>query len=271
MNYETRIGQYEGELDWEAAAARKRRNLIIGAVVALLVLFVAWKLFAPAKPGEGAAAAKDNKSAPTVTVVVPGKTMVETAVSATGSLAARREMPVGAFGEGGLVTRVWVEAGSWVQAGQVLASIERSVQSQQTSQLAAQISAAEANARLAQNELERAQALAGRGFISKAEIDRKTAQRDAAAAQVRVTRAQLGQNRALIGRLDIRAPAAGLVLTRAVEPGQVVGPGSGTLFRIAKGGEMEMQAQLSEADLVRLSVGLPAKVMPVARSGRLPL
>lgn len=265
MNYETRIGQYEGELDWEAAAARKRRNLMIGAVVALLVLFVAWKLFAPAKPGEGAAA-EENKSAPTVTVVVPGRTMVETAVSATGSLAARREMPVGAVGEGGLVTRVWVDAGSWVQAGQVLASIERSVQSQQTSQLAAQIAAAEANARLAQNELERAQALAGRGFISKAEIDRKTAQRDAAAAQVRVTRAQLGQNRALIGRLDIRAPAAGLVLTRSVETGQVVGPGSGTLFRIARGGEMEMQAQLSEADLVRLSVGLPAKVTPVGTS-----
>jgi HlyD family secretion protein len=89
------------------------------------------------------------------------------------------------------------------------------------------------------------------------------AQRDAAAAQVRVARAQLGQNRALIGRLDIRAPASGLVLTRGVEPGQVVGAGSGVLFRIAKGGEMEMQAQLSEADLVRLSTGLAAKVTPV--------
>jgi HlyD family secretion protein len=263
MNYEARIGHYEGELDWEQAAARKRRNLIIGALVAVLVLAGAWFLFSPAKPGEGAAGDKSDKSSPTVTVMIPGRTMVDAGISATGTLAARREMPVGVVGEGGLVTRVWVEAGSWVRAGQVLASIERSVQSQQTSQIAAQIAAADANARLAQNELERAQALAGRGFISKAEIDRKMAQRDAAAAQVRVARAQLGQNRALIGRLDIRAPASGLVLTRGVEPGQVVGAGSGVLFRIAKGGEMEMQAQLSEADLVRLSTGLAAKVTPV--------
>ncbi len=263
MNYEARIGQYEGELDWEQAAARKRRNLIIGALVAALVLGAAWFLFSPAKPGDGLVAGKGDKGSPTISVIVPGRTMVESGVSATGTLAARREMPVGVVGEGGLVTRVWVEAGSWVQAGQVLASIERSVQSQQTSQIVAQIASADANARLAQNELERAQALAGRGFISKAEIDRKTAQRDAALAQVRVTRAQLGQNRALIGRLDIRAPAAGLVLTRGVEPGQVVGAGSGVLFRIAKGGEMEMQAQLSEGDLARLSTGLSAKVTPV--------
>jgi hypothetical protein len=38
------------------------------------------------------------------------------------------------------------------------------------------------------------------------------------------------------------------VLTRGVEPGQVVSSGSGTLFRIAKGGELEMQARLAEAD-----------------------
>lgn len=265
MNYETPISHFDGAYQ-EEQAARKRRAVIIGAVVAVLVLLVAWMLFSPSKPGDGTAApadGKENKSAPTVTVVIPGRTIVDTGVSATGSLAARREMPVGAVGEGGVVTRVWVEAGSWVRAGQVLASIERSVQSQQTNQLAAQISAAEANARLAQNELERAQALLGRGFISKAEIDRKTAQRDAAAAQVRVARAQLGQNRALINRLDIRSPAAGFVLTRNVEAGQVVGPGSGVLFRIAKGGEMELRAQLSEADLAKVSIGMAAAVTPV--------
>jgi len=78
-----------------------------------------------------------------------------------------------------------------------------------------------------------------------------------------VAQAQLGENRARIGRLDIRAPASGLVLTRAVEPGQVIGAGSGVLFRIAKGGELELRALLSEADLARMRVGLQAKVTPV--------
>ena len=69
--------------------------------------------------------------------------------------------------------------------------------------------------------------------------------------------------RARVGRLNIRAPAAGLVLERNVEPGQVVSPGSGALFRVARGGEMELKAQLSEADLSSLHVGSPASVTPV--------
>ncbi|MFM6933301.1 MAG: efflux RND transporter periplasmic adaptor subunit, partial [Novosphingobium sp.] len=105
--------------------------------------------------------------------------------------------------------------------------------------------------------------LVSRGFISKADLERKQATRDAAVAQVRVAQAQFGANRAQIGRLDIRAPASGLVLTRAVEPGQVVGAGSGVLFRIAKGGEMELRAQVGEVDLAKISAGVTAEVTPV--------
>ncbi|KAK0328072.1 hypothetical protein LTR94_038567, partial [Friedmanniomyces endolithicus] len=54
----------------------------------------------------------------------------------------------------------------------------------------------------------------------EADIDRKTATRDAANARVSVAQAQLAETQARNRRLDIRAPAAGLVLTRAVEPGQ---------------------------------------------------
>jgi RND family efflux transporter MFP subunit len=48
-----------------------------------------------------------------------------------------------------------------------------------------------------------------------------------------------------------------------VEPGQIVGAASGVLFRIAKDGELEMQARLAENDLARLAVGVAAKVTPV--------
>jgi HlyD family secretion protein len=129
--------------------------------------------------------------------------------------------------------------------------------------LAAQIRVAEADARLAQAELDRAQALVGRGFISTADLERKTATRDSANARVSVARAQLSEARARTGRLDIRAPAAGLVLTRGVEPGQIVSPGSGVLFRIARGGEMELLARVGEADLANLAVGARASVTPV--------
>ena len=266
MNYETKIGHADGAeryFDEEERASRsKQRWIIAGVLIAILVLVAAY-LAMRTLSGAGDAV-PEKKQAPRVTVVVPGKQLVENQISASGTLGARREMPVGAVGEGGMVTRVLVEPGSWVQAGQVLAIVDRQVQAQQSGQLAAQINVTQADARLTQTDLERAQSLLSRGFISKAEIDRKTALRDAAAARVRVAQAQFGENRARMGRLDVRAPASGLVLTRAVEPGQVIGAGTGVLFRIARGGELEMKAQLGEADLARMAVGHSAKVSPVS-------
>jgi RND family efflux transporter MFP subunit len=158
---------------------------------------------------------------------------------------------------------VLVDAGTWVRAGQVLAVVDRSVQAQQAAQQAAQIEAAKAQAALAQADYDRAIALQGRGFISKAEIDSKKASRDAAFAQVRVAQAQLGATRAQIGQLNVLAPASGLILARNVEVGQIVSPASGALFRIAEGGQMEMRAQLSQQDLASIHVGMPAQVTPV--------
>jgi RND family efflux transporter MFP subunit len=48
-----------------------------------------------------------------------------------------------------------------------------------------------------------------------------------------------------------------------VEPGQVVSPGGGALFRIAAGGQLELRAEVAEQDMVRLAVGQPARVTPV--------
>lgn len=259
MNVESGIQTDYMAYDFEDRQARRRRLIIIaGVAVALLVAaYVVYNMFfktapAPARP-----------PAPGVTVIVPGRTDVTASVSATGSLFAKREMPVGVAGEGGMVQSVLVEPGSWVAAGQTLAVIERSVQAQQANSLAAQVRVARADANLAQAELDRAKALVARGFISKADIDRKTAARDAAVAKVSVAQAQFGESRAQIGRLNIRAPEAGLVLTRAIEPGQVVGPSAGALFRVAKGGEMEIRAQLAEQDIARLKVGDPADVTPI--------
>lgn len=266
MNLETTFARHAEPVELsddaaEAAARKRKRWLIIGGIVAalLLIAYIASK----AMSGGAAGDKEGQKQAPSVTVVIPGSSMVQSTISATGSLAARREMPVGAVGEGGMVTRVFVDAGDWVSQGQVLASVDRQVQAQQSASLGAQIRVAQADASLAQNELDRAKTLAERGFISKADIDRRTAQRDAALARLNVARAQFGENSARIGRLDIRAPASGLILSRNVEPGQVVGGGGTVLFRIAKGGEMELRAMLSEADLARLSVGTSAEVTPV--------
>ena len=245
--------------------SRRRRSLLIGAGLVLIVLLVAFMLMRGGgeEQAAGGPGAQGGGQVPTVTVIVPGRSDVARTVTASGPLAARRDQPVGIPGSGGRVTRVLVDAGTWVRAGQVLATVDRAVQAQQAAQLAAQVSAARANAELAQNNYERAVSLQGRGFVSKAEIDAKRAARDAANAQVRVNLAQLNATRAEIGRLDIRAPASGLILARSVEVGQIVSPGSGALFRLAEGGQMEMRAQLSQQDIGFVRAGMPASVTPV--------
>jgi len=267
MNRETRIHSSESDtlvLADDSARRRKRIAIIGAALVALVAIVLALMMSGgdeEAAPAAGAGAGQGQLAA--VSVVVPGRTTVARVITASGALAARRDQPIGVPGEGGQVSRVMVDAGSWVRQGQVLATIDRSVQAQEASQLAASVQVARADAELAQNELDRAQALVGRGFISKADVDRKQAARDAAAARVRVAQAQLNAARARIGRLDVRAPTAGLILDRNVEVGQVVGPGTGALFRLALGGEMEMQAQLSQQDISAIRVGMPATVTPI--------
>ncbi|MEP7316488.1 MAG: efflux RND transporter periplasmic adaptor subunit [Sphingomicrobium sp.] len=247
----------------------RRRWIILAAVligVAAILLMtgvIGGKKDDTAAAGPAAAGGKKGGVATAVSVTVPGRSEVARTITASGALAARRDQPVGVAGEGGLVRSVNVDAGSWVRQGQVLASIDRSVQSQTAAQLSAQVSAARADAALAQNEYERSLALVERGFVSKADLDRKMAARDAARARVNVAQAQLGAARAQIGRLDIRAPTSGLILARNVEVGQVVSAGSGGLFRIASGGEMEMRAQLSQQDLAAVRVGVPASITAI--------
>jgi HlyD family secretion protein len=273
MNFESPKWRRADEtviIDDATAARRRRRNIILAVAAVLVLLVVAFLMFgrggSDTKVAVKAGGGESAEAAPAVSVVVPGRQQVARTISATGQLAARYDMPVGVPGEGGKVVSVLVEAGQWVGAGQTLAIIDRSVQTQEAAQLAAQIDVARADARLAQQELDRAQKLVSRGFVSKADVERRVAARDAALARVRVAQANLGQSRARIGRLDVRATAAGLVLTRAVEPGQIVGPGSGALFRIARGGQFEMMARLPEADLMALSTGVSARVTPVGSS-----
>lgn len=265
MNYESRIEEMGMDDRLAEAPARPRRRLWLWIALAAFVLGGAalWFVFAGGTGGEAEAGAAPDEQAPTVTVVTPAAQNVTRAISATGTLAARRDVAVGVVGEGGQVARVLVEAGDWVRPGQTLASIERSVQVQQIAGLEAQIGVARADLNLAEAELQRARALIDRGFISKADVDRKTATRDGAAARLRAAQAAVAEARARTARLDIRAPVGGVVLERRVEPGQVVGAGSGTLFRIAMDGELEMQARVDEAALRQMSVGIPAEVTPV--------
>lgn len=263
MNRETRLQGSDTLIVVDRS--RRRRNIIIAAVAGLAIILIAMMFLSGGKKDEAAqqAAAGGGGQIPTVSVVVPGRSEVARTITASGALAAHRDQPIGVAGEGGRVTAVLVDQGSWVRAGQVLAVIDRSVQTQNINQLAAQVQVARANAALAQNEYDRSASLVDRGFVSKADLDRKKAARDAANAQTAVAVANLNAMRAQVGRLNIVAPTAGLILARNVEVGQVVSAGSGGLFRLALGGQMEMRAALPQQDLAQIHVGETASITPI--------
>ncbi len=263
MNYETTMSAgLDGEILQDDQDRNQRRIRIAAITVAILIIAGAAYYFFGSSNTAPTDADKAGQ-AQTVTVMAPGRDNVVRAINATGTLAARREIPVGVVGEGGRVLQVYVDAGDWVTQGQVLVSVDRSVQTQQAAALEAQTNVARADLQLAQNELDRAMQLVERGFVSKADVERKTANRDAARARVNVANAQLAETRARNARLDVRAPVSGYVLERNVETGQTVSAGSGILFRIAKDGELELQAKLSEDDLAQVTVGITASVTPV--------
>jgi len=270
MNYETTISDLSGvpntrveEIEIDGSRTRRRRVIVVVAVAAVLVAFAAWLMSRDAG-GDAALESSTENAPPSVTVIEPGRTTVTGLINATGSLAATHEIAVGVVGEGGRVISVPVQVGDRVRAGQVLAVIDRSVQNEQAAGSAAQIDVAKADAALAQSNLDRALKLVSRGFISKADVDRLTSTRDAAVARVKVAQASYRELLARNARLNIVAPAGGLVLDRNVEVGQVLSAGGqNPPFTMAQDGQMELLAKVGEDDLGMISVGATAQVTPV--------
>lgn len=252
----------------ESARARRPRRLsplaivvlvVVGAVIAgAAFLFLSRDADPAAAPTSAGADAAS--SAPVISIVQAAARPVTADVRVTGSIAATRDLPVGVQGQGGMVMAVLVEEGDYVREGQVLARLDKRVQEQQVVQLRASVEQARADLQLAENELERARQLVDRGFISQADIDRREATRDAARARVNVAIAQVREAEARLAQLDVHAPEGGLILERTVEEGQVVGPGTGSLFRIAEDGQMELRAEVAEQDLVQLEPGQGAAI-----------
>jgi RND family efflux transporter MFP subunit len=270
MNYETTMADlgtspdtFVEEIEIDDGRRARRRRIIVVVVVAVVLLALAAWLMSRGSADSDALGSNASSAPPTVSIIEPGRTTVTGIINATGSLAARHQIPVGVVGEGGRVVSVPVEVGDWVAKGQVLAVIDRSVQAQQTSSAAAQIQVAKANAELAQANLDRGLKLVDRGFISKAQIDQLTATRDAAVAQVHVAESSYRERLARNAQLNIVAPVGGLILNRNVEVGQVLSPGSQAPFTMAEGGQMELLAKVGEDDLGKISVGATAQVTPV--------
>ena len=201
--------------------------------------------------------------APHVTVLVPGRSHYDATVTTTGGIVARYDMPIGVEGDGGRISAILVEVGDKVRKGEVLARLDTSVAAPQVASLRAALEQSRAEAELAAGDYRRAAAVASSvGALSQEEVDKRRSAAATSTAKVKSAEAQLAEAEARLGRTDIRAPDAGVVLARAAEVGQTVTPGGPSLFRLGRGGEVEMRAQVAEQDLPRISVGQGVEIWP---------
>ncbi len=131
----------------------------------------------------------------------------------------------------------------------------------QVANLQAALDLARAESELAAAEYQRAVAVGKSGALSAEETERRRSSSVTAAAKVKVAAAQLAEAQARLARAEVRAPADGVILTRTVEVGQTVSPaGSGALFRMAEGDEVELRGDVAETDLPLLKVGQAVNV-----------
>ena len=125
----------------------------------------------------------------------------------------------------GRVATIQVDVNDRVKAGDVLLRITAVEQDAGANTARAQLRAAEASAAEAEQTYRRYAALAGNQYVSKLQLDQARATRDAAVAARDAARAQLAQAAQQAAYTVVRAPFAGIIATRDVEPGETVSPG----------------------------------------------
>jgi RND family efflux transporter MFP subunit len=159
-----------------------------------------------------------------------------------------------------LAGRGYASAAALDAARANLATARAGVQTTQSAISSAQagIEAALAAVRSAQGG-----AAAAQGAIEAARASVTSADATARSARAAVSGAQAGMReaRTRAARFDIRAPMAGIILTRPLDPGQFVDSAT-ILFRIGSGGAPEIETEIDESDADRLKVGTQAILSP---------
>ncbi len=212
-----------------------------------------------------------------VTMAYPSQSY--TVLNATGYVVAQRKAAVASKATGRLEW-LGVQEGSRVKAGEVIARLEDLDLRATREQAAANLAVAQANLeqgmaelRDAKNAAQRSADLFKQGFVSQAAHDAAMARYDKASAGIASLKAAIAAARANVRGADvaieqalIRAPFDGVVLTKNANIGDVITPFSsaldakGAVVSIADMDTLEVEADVSESSLSKVSVGQPVEI-----------
>ena len=168
----------------------------------------------------------------------------------SGRIAAEDEVAVAFRIPGRLIERA-VNVGDRVRPGQVIARLEQMNERNQLLSAQAALNAANADLVRARDEFTRQSSLIDEGFTTRAQLDQATAGFRAAEAQVKSATAQVSMAQDLVGFTVLTADAAGAVVARGAEPGEVVQAGQ-MVVRIAKDGGVDAVFEVP-AQIVRIA------------------
>jgi RND family efflux transporter MFP subunit len=160
----------------------------------------------------------------------------------------------------GRVAEVRSDVNDNVAAGTVLIRLTAVEQQAAADTAQAQLRAAEAAAVEAQATYQRFADLSAHQFVSKLQLDQLLAARDASIAARDAARAQLAQARQQNDYTTIRAPYAGVVATRNVEPGESVAPGR-VLMRVFAPDALRIEVSVPQSDAAAIRNEPKAKII----------
>ena len=184
---------------------------------------------------------------------------VTSTVSSTGTLNAVRTVQVGTQ-VSGQIARIYVDFNDRVTKGQLLATIDPTLQQQAVEDAQAQLERARAQLALAQSEFTRNKQLFDAQVLSASEFATTQSNFSVQTAAVKLAEIALQRARQNLSYTSIYAPIDGVIVERNVNVGQTVAASLSApqLFLIANDlSEMEILASVDEGDIGSIKDGLP--------------
>lgn len=159
---------------------------------------------------------------------------------------------------GGQVTRVSVDAGTRVPKGKVLAEVDTGDARAALADARARLTKARADWQQAEADEKRYKALFNQGAVTRREYEQVSHRHSAARAARDAARQVVAAARQQLGYAVVRAPFAGLITERSVDPGDMVPPGAALLTMA--GGAPEVRVYTAQSVFERLRRDTPVQI-----------